>query len=663
MASKENTTLIDSMNLLQSSGQENIPNVFSNASTEYFSLPVEKESDSVNSIERNFVPEAKDFSKYSVGPAMDAKDDCQKGLLQMSSGQSLVGEQGLTRSLPEVKETSGCLNVEATMKVEACVNEEDGAFNTSEAIENSITSKPLPLQDEMHPKVVERENAGPVGDSLQDCSLAVICSGNLVPDEQERVPVGRIEEHFVLGEKNMLKDETEPAMDVKDNHGMLLFEGSASPSSSMAQEVNGLLLEGKETCENLTIHETVMEEANVKVEDHTFNTSTELEICRISKPDPLQDEVSPKEVEKACAGPVGGSSEDIQLVATSTAYSVTVEEEVESVTSIKESYFMGVKDIAKYPTELAFDAKDDHINEVLDASSSGFRPMQQGLNGSLTEVNETSGLTIRASVKEEARTEKEESAFSCSELKEIHSYKSLPLEEETSPKEDIREQAETASGFPRDCSLVGTSTENHSVPFDSSCMLSSQNLELNRGDERQFDNVGETTVKPLLPVSDGINRERDQPEEAFKSGSQPKSESAFDSSSPMETTVIPYDPYYWTPMEIEAATGNADCNSLRHDLKLKSAYTEVEDYAGTKDSSGEPLVTSYNRRFMGTVDYVWHTEGLQTVKVLDTLPTHILQRTRGFPTHKWGSDHLALACQLAFTPKSAVDEDHPTGSE
>ncbi|XP_049934385.1 carbon catabolite repressor protein 4 homolog 6-like isoform X2 [Nymphaea colorata] len=109
-----------------------------------------------------------------------------------------------------------------------------------------------------------------------------------------------------------------------------------------------------------------------------------------------------------------------------------------------------------------------------------------------------------------------------------------------------------------------------------------------------------------------------------------------------------YDPHIWSSTEIEAATGNAECPCAEHQLQLRSVYTEVKDFSGTRGLSREPEVTSYNRRFMGTVDYIWRSEGLQTIKVLGTLPKHILQRTRGFPTHKWGSDHLALACQLAF---------------
>ncbi|TKW15318.1 hypothetical protein SEVIR_5G229900v4 [Setaria viridis] len=110
-----------------------------------------------------------------------------------------------------------------------------------------------------------------------------------------------------------------------------------------------------------------------------------------------------------------------------------------------------------------------------------------------------------------------------------------------------------------------------------------------------------------------------------------------------------YDPYRWTPEEIKAATGNVECTSVEHSLKLRSVYTDVEDFDGTKDANKEPLVTSYNSKFMGTVDYIWASEDLQTVQVLDTFPKQILKQTIGFPTKKWGSDHIAIACELSFT--------------
>ncbi|KAH6760669.1 hypothetical protein C2S51_017618 [Perilla frutescens var. frutescens] len=110
-----------------------------------------------------------------------------------------------------------------------------------------------------------------------------------------------------------------------------------------------------------------------------------------------------------------------------------------------------------------------------------------------------------------------------------------------------------------------------------------------------------------------------------------------------------YDPSAWTPAEIEIATGSPDCTVMEHPLKLTSAYTEVESPSGLRDSSGEPFVTSYHRRFSGTVDYIWHSQGLETAKVLAPIAKHVMHQTRGFPTKKWGSDHIALVSEFVFT--------------
>lgn len=120
----------------------------------------------------------------------------------------------------------------------------------------------------------------------------------------------------------------------------------------------------------------------------------------------------------------------------------------------------------------------------------------------------------------------------------------------------------------------------------------------------------------------------------------------------LENTYTTYDPSLWTPMEIATATGNADCTFLEHPLMLKSSYAEVEGSSETRDSSGEPVLTSYNKCFMGTVDYIWRSEGLQTLRVLAPLTKNAVQWTRGFPTRKWGSDHIALVSELAFTKDS-----------
>ncbi|GLU18214.1 hypothetical protein SLE2022_345270 [Rubroshorea leprosula] len=112
--------------------------------------------------------------------------------------------------------------------------------------------------------------------------------------------------------------------------------------------------------------------------------------------------------------------------------------------------------------------------------------------------------------------------------------------------------------------------------------------------------------------------------------------------------------YSWSEEELMLATGSKRVTHLQHKLKLDSAYLRVPGSHGTRDSYGEPLATSYHSKFMGTVDYIWHTRELVPLRVLDTLPIKAL-RNSGLPSERWGSDHLALVCELAF-----ADSDEET---
>ncbi|XP_057799433.1 LOW QUALITY PROTEIN: carbon catabolite repressor protein 4 homolog 6 [Salvia miltiorrhiza] len=146
---------------------------------------------------------------------------------------------------------------------------------------------------------------------------------------------------------------------------------------------------------------------------------------------------------------------------------------------------------------------------------------------------------------------------------------------------------------------------------------------------------------PSFPSTDGDLSSPNQRLEILNQN--PKQESIFDTEN------FRFNPSTWTPAEIETATGRADCKVMEHPLKLTSAYTEVESSSGLRDSSGEPFVTSYHKRFSGSVDYIWHSQGLETVKVLAPIPKHVMHQTQGFPTKKWGSDHIALVSEFAFT--------------
>ncbi|CAL5442176.1 unnamed protein product [Camellia sinensis] len=106
----------------------------------------------------------------------------------------------------------------------------------------------------------------------------------------------------------------------------------------------------------------------------------------------------------------------------------------------------------------------------------------------------------------------------------------------------------------------------------------------------------------------------------------------------------------WTDEEVVVATGNAESQVVVQPLKLNSSYATVKGSTRTRGFDGEPLATSYHSKFIGTVDYLWYSDGLVPTQVLDTLPIDVLQKTGGLPCKKLGSDHLALVSEFAFTP-------------
>ncbi|KAK9996422.1 hypothetical protein SO802_021108 [Lithocarpus litseifolius] len=108
----------------------------------------------------------------------------------------------------------------------------------------------------------------------------------------------------------------------------------------------------------------------------------------------------------------------------------------------------------------------------------------------------------------------------------------------------------------------------------------------------------------------------------------------------------------WTDEEVKVATGNAGRHLLVHPLKIASSYATVKGSEKTRGCNGEPLATSYHSKFLGTVDYLWYSDGIVPTRVLDTIPLDVLQSTGGLPCKKVGSDHLALVSEFAFTPRT-----------
>uniref|UniRef100_A0A5B7C6S5 Endonuclease/exonuclease/phosphatase domain-containing protein n=1 Tax=Davidia involucrata TaxID=16924 RepID=A0A5B7C6S5_DAVIN len=121
----------------------------------------------------------------------------------------------------------------------------------------------------------------------------------------------------------------------------------------------------------------------------------------------------------------------------------------------------------------------------------------------------------------------------------------------------------------------------------------------------------------------------------------------------------------WTVEEVTAVTGNPECQVVVHPLKLNSSYPRVKGSTGTRGPNGEPLATSYHSKFLGTVDYLWYSDGIVPTRVLDTLPIDVLWKTGGLPCKKLGSDHLALVSEFSFmqgTKEDNIESNNMTTS-
>lgn len=116
-----------------------------------------------------------------------------------------------------------------------------------------------------------------------------------------------------------------------------------------------------------------------------------------------------------------------------------------------------------------------------------------------------------------------------------------------------------------------------------------------------------------------------------------------------DTSISEQKKYGWDWEALRIATGKLECTLMQHELNLYSVYSDVQGNTNTRDAKGEPLFTTCHKDFLGTVDYIWRNDGLKTVSVLETVPVKALAMNEGLPIKIWGSDHLALACELTFS--------------
>ncbi|TVU11729.1 hypothetical protein EJB05_45331, partial [Eragrostis curvula] len=125
--------------------------------------------------------------------------------------------------------------------------------------------------------------------------------------------------------------------------------------------------------------------------------------------------------------------------------------------------------------------------------------------------------------------------------------------------------------------------------------------------------------------------------------------SGLDSSEFGQYELCSFWKHQWSNEEVRNATGCSNVMIAEHPLTLFSSYATLKGNSNKRGLHGEPLATSYHKKFLGTVDYLWHTPGLECSRVLDTLPIDVLRRTRGLPTREIGSDHLPIVAEFAFT--------------
>ncbi|CAN6221709.1 unnamed protein product [Urochloa humidicola] len=121
--------------------------------------------------------------------------------------------------------------------------------------------------------------------------------------------------------------------------------------------------------------------------------------------------------------------------------------------------------------------------------------------------------------------------------------------------------------------------------------------------------------------------------------------------------------YRWSDEEVRNATGYSNVMVAEHPLKLSSSYANLKGNSNNRDLQGEPLATSFHKKFLGTVDYLWYTHGLECSRVLDTFPIGVLRRTRCLPTREIGSDHLPIVAEFAFTESVEDDSEEVDESE
>ncbi|KNE95645.1 hypothetical protein PSTG_11010 [Puccinia striiformis f. sp. tritici PST-78] len=90
---------------------------------------------------------------------------------------------------------------------------------------------------------------------------------------------------------------------------------------------------------------------------------------------------------------------------------------------------------------------------------------------------------------------------------------------------------------------------------------------------------------------------------------------------------------------------------IRHDFKLKSAYSHLSSSSSGSNEENELPFTNYTPGFKGVIDYIWYsTASLNVIGLLGKIDDLYLSKVVGFPNAHFASDHVPVLAEFKVKP-------------
>lgn len=105
--------------------------------------------------------------------------------------------------------------------------------------------------------------------------------------------------------------------------------------------------------------------------------------------------------------------------------------------------------------------------------------------------------------------------------------------------------------------------------------------------------------------------------------------------------------YFWDEEALTAALGSVEGGATpgRGRFRLEHCYRGRLSSCYRGAAGREPAATSWHRSFKGTVDYLFHSEGIVTRRVL--LPPTSVSGGR-LPSEEYASDHFSVVADVSL---------------